>query len=1429
MLSLVLARDASCHEVVVEASTDLTWADLRPRLTAHLPLPDQVYVGTQLLEDHHLLGSAPLLHGAQLSDRPRARPAPSLLELAVAEGPGAGAVLPVAGAQLRVGRGPGNDIPVTDPDLSRAHALLEIAHGQVRLTDLGSTNGTRVDEARIPARETVEVRVGQRITLGSTTIRLQPAAATKHEGSAGHAGRRAVHRAPREPIRLPGLELDLPRRPADDDQHGLPWLMMLIPIPLALVLALAFQSMFMLAFGLMSPLMMLGQYVHDRRSGKVSHRVQLEEYDAERARVLRRAEESVAAAVLQRRRIAPDLAELRAMASAGRVWPRRPSDADFGWWRVGTGEVDVGVALRSPERETTPRPAASCPVTLSLSDRRVTGVCAPADVRLRAAQSLLGQLASLHSPLFLQMVVIVPDVRRRAAWHWARRLPHLAPSAASMPQVLIAAVDDAALSELLAESATAADPERRQSRPPLRTVVVLDEASALVRHPVVSGLLQHGAHHGVAVVAFDDTRDLLPPDCEVTVELNASTRGRLQGEMEQTFTPDLPADGWARAIAEQIAPMVDATPNAQDAEPPSAARLLDVLPVDATRASALADVWASTRRTTKLLLGLGPDGPISVDLAIDGPHVLVGGTTGSGKSELLQTMIASLAVGNRPDEMVFVLVDYKGGAAFKDCARLPHTVGLVTDLDAHLTQRALTSLDAEIARRERLLGDAGAKDLDDYQALAAGAEQPLPRLVLVIDEFRVLSEELPDFIEGLVRIAAVGRSLGIHLVLATQRPAGVVSTDIRANVNLRIALRVRDIGDSEDVIGAPDAARISTRTPGRAILRSASSPTVTLQTARVGGHATGSADVITVMPVDQDSGVATPPVTSAPPSGATDLQRIVDASLEAATEGRIPPVPSPWLPSLAPLCTIDDLPPVRRPIGSLDDEAAGVPEGRVRLGLIDLPQKQQQDTLVWDLTGGHLAIVGGPRSGRTSALRTLCADLAVAHAADDLHLYVVDPSGGLQVLSQLPHTGAVLHREDLGRGARLVTWLIEEIAMRQALLAQEHHADLAEHRRARVAQGATALPRVIVALDGWEIFTEEYDSVENGRIVDGFHEVLRDGVGVGIHVLLSGGRGLLSSRVSSSLSHRICLRMADEMDLLMAGLRPAQVPSAMPAGRGLLLPDGEEVQLALLTADPSGQAQAAAVTALAASLPPARATHPRRFDGLPDTIELAELVDRASDIRDRPLAVLGVGGDDVEPVGIEPDPAWGLTALICGPARSGRTNALLTLAHQLATRGRVIWVTGGMPPTLPPDWSALPWDDPVGLWAALEPDPDAVLVLDDLDLMVSDALEETALEHLRRCRTGRGAVLAAGSTAELGATYRGVAHELRRRQSGLILQPGRHDGEVLGVRLPQTHRPVPGRGVLVVRGQAVEIQVARYTAPNPTGTMELRADLPASA
>lgn len=425
--------------------------------------------------------------------------------------------------------------------------------------------------------------------------------------------------------------------------------------------------------------------------------------------------------------------------------------------------------------------------------------------------------------------------------------------------------------------------------------------------------------------------------------------------------------GWADRLARLLAgadrlgrTVVAAAPGAagrsEDARLPAVVPLLRAHGLSAVPGPA--DVlarWADARGWA-VPLGLGADGtPVRLDLVRDGPHLLVAGTTGSGKSELLQTLLLGLALTRSPADLALVLVDFKGGASLGVCGGLPHVVGQVTDLEPGLTARALAGLRAELRRRERVLA---AHAVPDVAALPAGT---LPRLVVVIDEFRALADDLPEFLPALLRIAAQGRSLGVHLVLATQRPGGAVGPDLRANVSARIALRVTDPVESRDVLDDPAAARIAAETPGRAVLRLGAAPPVPLQCAHTSAPVEAGPPLVRRAPAwPLRPGVVRPEPAHTAPDGPVPGTGAVLADIArraASTLGHVAGAP-PWLPPLPRRATVTDLPP------------AGRRDGLV-LALGDDPAGQRRTTVAWDPAEGHLAVLGRARSGRTTALVTL--------------------------------------------------------------------------------------------------------------------------------------------------------------------------------------------------------------------------------------------------------------------------------------------------------------------------------------------------------------------------------------------------------------------------------------------------------------------------
>ena len=286
--------------------------------------------------------------------------------------------------------------------------------------------------------------------------------------------------------------------------------------------------------------------------------------------------------------------------------------------------------------------------------------------------------------------------------------------------------------------------------------------------------------------------------------------------------------------------------------------------------------------------------PFVLDIRQDGPHALVAGTTGAGKCEFLQAFIVGLATMHSPERVTFLLVDYKGGAAFKECVALPHTVGMVTDLDRNEVRRALTSLNAELHHRELLLQAADAKDLLEMER--KGHPQTPPSLLIVVDEFAALAKEVPEFVDGVVDVALRGRSLGLHLVLATQRPAGVITGQIRANTNLRIALRMAADDESADVIGSPVAAAIERRLPGRAVARIGPKELVPFQSAYVGGHTVADVQepltTARLFGFDHDTAITEERRVIVPQDHPSDLQRLVHthrAAFDLLGAGSAPP------------------------------------------------------------------------------------------------------------------------------------------------------------------------------------------------------------------------------------------------------------------------------------------------------------------------------------------------------------------------------------------------------------------------------------------------------------------------------------------------------------------------------------------------------------
>lgn len=1390
MLLQLTVIDASAPDertVEVRAEEHHTLADLLEALG--LPAGARVHVDGAPCDPGAPIGLPPLLEGATLvlghGDEPPRSTDPAPLRLTTTTGPDAGLSLALTRGRHLVGRGDAATLRPADPALSREHFSLDVDRDGVLVRDRGTTNGTALDGAPIPP-EGARVRAGSQLQAGHTAFVLEARRVRPSRRRPTGSGTLAVNPTPHLPPARSSVRITVPKEPRAPRGRRIPWAMVLLPLPFAGLLALFFGPR-MLLFGLLTPLLAIASTLSDRSTSRRDHREEHAAWTRDRARAGARLTTALAAERRHRLLCAPDATALldAARGDSARLWERRPGHEEHLDLRLGLGPQPATVEVDRGGGDHPHPVLEDVPLVVDLAEVGVLGVAGPGELRDRLARHLLGQLTVLHSHHDVRVSVVAESP---GWWEPFRGLVHLrehddvpgSSRATSDPERAGAIL--AGLARVTRERATAEHRPGTEPAPVTTLVLVVDGTSRWRTDASLRTVLTEGAAQQVHVIALAGTPEELPHECGAVAVLEGDeVRLQVSGTDAAKGVLDGTGPAWASRLTAALAPLRDATPDPTGGGVPTATRLLDLLDLDPDDPSRVRDLWSRPEDPgpvdLEVVVGAGSDGEYRIDLRRDGPHALVAGTTGSGKSEFLQSWVAALATRLSPEEISFVLVDYKGGSAFAECARLPHTVGLLTDLEPEQAERALTSLDAELTRRERILAASGAKDIDAHRG------EPLPRLMIIIDEFRMLAEEQPDALAHLMKIAAVGRSLGVHLVLATQRPGGIVSADIKANVNLRIALRVRDRIDSDDVLGTPDAVDIPEEAPGRALARTGGSPPRTFQTGRVAGHAPSREDGILVRAPGEEW--PAPPRRADP--GPTDLQRLTATISATARELAVRDPHRPWLPPLEETLTAEALVPPTGADGHPDDTGTHAP-----FALLDRPEAQRQEPLGWSPTSGHWMVVGGPGTGRTTSIASVVTAAARTWSPERLHVQVLgDGSAALAGLVELAHVGSVVDGEDLAVASRFLERLDVDIAERRRALRASGHATLDEWWAAHDADPGTDVPppHLLLAVDGWGRITQPRGSVDLGETAEMLETLLRDGTAAGLRALVTGGREMFSGRISSLMSTRLVLHLPDRGDATLAGLKPAEQSTRLVPGRARRQPGGHLLQIAL----------------------PEAATDVRTGGPLPWVVEpLPE--DTALDTlpqADREHLPLGVGGLGRDPV------VWSTPGarrmLVCGPPRSGRSTTLVALARQALAAGHPLALVAGDDLVHPDlvDCPRFTAEDREGLIDLRREHPDLAVVVDDADRLEEAPVADVLREILRRVDTDGGLIVAAASTQTAAAQFRGLVPEIGRSRTGVLLQPSsRSDGDALGLRVPPLPR-LPGRGYLVAEGRAEEVQVAR--------------------
>ncbi len=1210
----------------------------------------------------------------------------------------------------------------------------------------------------------------------------------------------------------------------------------------------------------------------------------------------------------------PDPGGLVSVALSPRLWERRTGDEDFGQLRLGRGRQRLATRLLPPQtgpvEELEPVSAvalrrlvrthavvADLPIALQVRSFPAISIDGPPVAARALARALLLQAAVLHAPDTM-IIAVVASGPARARWEWVKWLPHnqhptLSDAVGPVRMVgsSLAEVERWLHAEFSTRPrftrATTGAPDRAQ------VLVIIDDGVVTGQEAV---LLQEGLA-GVCLLDLSGSLGVLPARRGLRLEIRGARVGARAGvRTEWLGVADGVGTHTAETTARQMARYRVGVGGPATEEQPlsSATGLPELLGMGDAGDLDVGVVWRprTIHDRLRIPIGLGADGrPVDLDIKEAaqegmGPHGLVIGATGSGKSEVLRTLVAGLAMTHSSAALNFVLVDFKGGATFAGLEDLPHTAAVITNLsdDLSMVDRMRDALAGEMNRRQELLRSAGNfASVKDYERARenGAALDPLPALLIVCDEFTELLTQKPDFAELFVMIGRLGRSLSMHLLLASQRLEEGKLRGLDSHLSYRIGLKTFSPAESRAVLGVADAYELPS-IPGSGYLKFDTTSMVRFKAAYVSGpYRRGAAPVAGRLRLDRRprpftaAEVPMPELTGGPdePTPVAELdpasesgggdglgkeKSVLDVVVDRL-RGQGPPAHEVWLPPLQESPTLDQLLPPLEP-GSRGLEPVGWSERpalTVPLALVDRPYEQRRDLMWVDLSGsgGHVALVGGPQSGKSSMLRTLLSSLALTHTPRQVQAYVIDLGGGsLAALSGLPHVGAVASRGEPDVVRRILAEVATVIREREVLFREHGYDSVAAFRRARAAaptsegsggsdgsNGSDAYGDVFLVIDGWGAFRAEFEDIEGQVTV-----LAQQGLGYGVHVVLATTRWAeFRPALKDLLGTRIELRLGDPSDSEIDRRVAQGVPVAFP-GRGLTTD-----KLHFLAALPriDGVSDSASVGAGTADLVEQLAhawTGPRapRVRMLPVTLPYAEL---PAPPANRPRSVvLGLSEAELAPVFLDfdADPHF----LVFGDAECGKTSLLRTLIQGITTtrtdrEGRILLIDyrrtllGAVPENFlagyaPSSTALAPFvENVVALLRGRLPGPDVTpeqlrnrswwtgpelfVMIDDYDLMATPTGNPVAAlaEFLPQAKdVGLHLILARRAGGAARAQFETVLQRCKELSvPGLVMSGSRDEGALIGAVRPAT-QPA-GRGILAGRRWGTQlVQVATLPA-----------------
>ena len=904
----------------------------------------------------------------------------------------------------------------------------------------------------------------------------------------------------------------------------------------------------------------------------------------------------------------PSIDHVAEIGKSERLWERRPSDSDFLHLRLGTGTRNLSARidypakcfeLESDELEDkmyqlveTPYKVDAAPIILPLTDSYICGIQGQREHVLSMIRCLIMQIAVHHSYDEVKLVFLLRQ-EELTEIDSIRYLPHAWDDLRNIRFIATNETEAYAIGEYLRHQIE--DEPRGQKEiskllrnRPYHIIFALDK-KLLDGHEVFKQLLQEDQNPGVSVITAYGG---LPKECQKIISLHGqqndlcTTMGVDGGDDEVFSAEDISTEQFRKTMHLLANTSLKQVHKTQAM--PKMVTFLEMFNVGRVEQLNPLKRWRENDPVKSLStpVGVGEDGSVfMLDLheKRQGPHGLVAGMTGSGKSEFLITYILSMAVNYHPDEVAFVLIDYKGGGladAFENPrtgVKLPHLAGTITNLDGASIQRSLMSIESELVRRQKLFSqvskdfDEGSMNIYKYQKLyrAGKVSEPMPHLFIISDEFAELKQQQPEFMDKLISAARIGRSLGVHLILATQKPSGVVNDQIRSNTKFRVCLRVQDRSDSQDMLKRPEAAELTDT--GRFYLQVGYNEYFALGQSAWCGADYEPQDIV---PVQRDDAVEfldmtgqvltqSKPKIKKARSGMTQIGAVVQYLNNLA---KIQNIQSRNI-GLAPL-------PTKIEYTNLSEKYGEPTEGVVALiGIADDPMNQMQFPLYLDMMSfHHMALVGLAGSGKSNFFKTMLYSLVMKYTPEDVNIYILDLSGGvLSAFKNMPHCGAYLSKENEPDFERLLALVQDIVETRKKLFADAEVFSYDDYVTIR------KMPLVMVVIDGW---TNIHDFAKGQQYSLGISKYMRESANYGVRFLFSVNHlNEFSSKVSQEFDYKIALQAKDKFEYNdILSLRNAIVPPVLP-GRGLCDISGQalEYQVAVPYCKQDTQEQAACI------------------------------------------------------------------------------------------------------------------------------------------------------------------------------------------------------------------------------------------------------------